>query len=427
MTTTLILMAGVGVLILLTAWIPLLLKDAPLSLPIICVAIGAAIFWTFDLPTLIPDDVDKRVLVEGVSTVVVIVALMGAGLKIDQRFGLWSWGLAWRLLLVAMPLTIFALFVLGYGLMGLSAAAALLLAAALAPTDPVLASDVEVGPPQSGEEDETRFALTAEAGLNDGLAFPFVMASVALALSGQGGDRDLLHWVAVDIVYRLVAGTVAGIGIGSLLGWLIFRIPKRANLSRTGDGFVALGVTFIAYALTELIYGYGFVAVFVAGLTLRAVERDHEYHTKLHDFIEQFERLLMMVFLVGFGGAIASAGLLASLTWPAVIFALFALFVVRPLSGWISLTGSGVSPDEKAAISFFGIRGIGSAYYLAFALGAAPFDQAGLLISTASLIVLVSIILHGVTVTPIMKLLDRRRDRMLQAPISSRSISSSSH
>ena len=122
---------------------------------------------------------------------------MGAGLKIDRRVGWRSWGLTWRLLAIAMPLTILLLSLLSHWLLGLGAAAAILLAASLAPTDPVLASDVQVGPPKSGEEDETRFALTSEAGLNDGLAFPFVMCALALAETGRSGEPWFLQWLSV--------------------------------------------------------------------------------------------------------------------------------------------------------------------------------------------------------------------------------------
>jgi NhaP-type Na+/H+ or K+/H+ antiporter len=139
------------------------------------------------------------------------------------------------------------------------------------------------------------------------------------------------------------------------------------------------------------------------------VERNHEYHEKLHDFTEQLERLFMMVLLVMFGGAIADGELFRALTLEAVVFAVLAIFLVRPLSGWVSLLGRDQRADEKAVISFFGIRGLGSAYYLAYALGHGRFEQPDLLWSTTGLIVLISIVLHGTTVTPVMRHLDRQR------------------
>ena len=173
-----------------------------------------------------------------------------------------------------MPLTIALLAVLGHALLGLGAAAAMLLGASLAPTDPVLASDVQVGPPGEGLEDEVRFTLTSEAGLNDGLAFPFVNLAIALALAGQTGEPWLVKWLTVDVLWKLAAGLVAGWIVGRVLGWLTFRLPNRAKLSRTGDGFVALGITCLAYGLTEMVHGYGFLAVFVAALAPASAERN---------------------------------------------------------------------------------------------------------------------------------------------------------
>lgn len=178
---------------------------------------------------------------------------------------------------------------------------------------------------------------------------------------------------------------------------------------------MALGITCLAYGLAEMAHGYGFLAVFVAALGLRSVERNHEYHEKLHDFVEQLERLLMMVLLVLFGGAIVDGGLFRALTPEAVMFAVAAIFLVRPVSGWLSLLGRHQSTNEKAVISFFGIRGLGSAYYLAYAIGHARFEQPDLLWSTTGLIVLISIVMHGTTVTPVMRHLDSQRQQRYEA------------
>ena len=149
---------------------------------------------------------------------VVIVALMGAGLKLDRPLGWHSWLITWRLIGVAMPITIAAIALLGWGWLGLDLASALLLGAALAPTDPVLASDVQVGPPKSGEEDEVRFALTSEAGLNDGLSFPFVYLAIAVSLSQVTGKFWFREWLLVDVVWKLAAGIGVGWLVGRLMG-----------------------------------------------------------------------------------------------------------------------------------------------------------------------------------------------------------------
>jgi NhaP-type Na+/H+ or K+/H+ antiporter len=177
---------GFGTLVLLTAWLPMVLREAPLSLPIACVAIGACAFGALGIS--VPRLATSLPVIERTTEFTIIIALMGAGLKIDRRFAWRSWVVTCRLLAIAMPLTILLLAGFSCWLLGLGAAAAILLAASLAPTDPVLASDVQVGRPKSGEEDETRFALTSEAGLNDGLAFPFVMCALALAEAGRTGE-----------------------------------------------------------------------------------------------------------------------------------------------------------------------------------------------------------------------------------------------
>lgn len=404
---------GFGVLVLLTAWLPMVLSEAPLSLPIVCVTLGAVIFAPQLNIAALPS-VDLTI-VERFTELVIIISLMGAALKIDRKVGWQSWMMTWRLLVVAMPITIFLLACLGQVILGVGVATALVLAAALAPTDPVLASDVQVGPPKSGEEDEARFALTSEAGLNDGLAFPFVMCAIALAQVSHTGEPWFLRWFGVDVIWRLAVGIGVGALLGHVLGWLVFRIPNRSELARTGDGFVALGITFAVYGIAEVVHGYGFVSVFVAGLALRAAERNHKYHQTLHDFSEQFERLLMMIALVLLGGAVTGGGILNSLTWSSIAYALLAVLIVRPIAGWVCLAGSACPSTERAVVSFFGIRGLGTIYYLVYALQRSNFDKIDVVWSSAVVAVLISIVLHGVTVTPVMRFIDRRRRRGITA------------
>ncbi len=399
---------GLGGLVLLTAWLPMALETVPLSLPIVCIGIGAGAAALPGFETFAPRPENHIDLVMRLTEFLVVISLMGAGLKLDRPLGFRSWRLTWRLLGVAMPLTILCLALAAHWMLGVSAAAALLLAAALAPTDPVLASDIQVGPPDSGEEDEIRFALTSEAGLNDGLAFPFVFAAIAMSAVGPDDMPWFGTWVAVDLIWRIAAGVAVGYGAGRALAWLLFRMPHRAKLSQSGDGFVALGITCVAYALAELAHGYGFIAVFVAALALRAAERHHAYQRKLHDFAEELERVMMMLLLVGFGAAITGGSLFGGLTWAGVGFSVLVLFVVRPLIAWLGLAGTGLPAAERGIISFYGIRGIGSMYYLTYALQAGTFAEPATLWSTLAFTVLLSIVLHGTTVTPVMRWLDQK-------------------
>ncbi len=399
-----------GAVVLLTVWLPMALRRLPLSLPICCVAIGVLLAWSPFTPLPAMNPLENIAWAEHLTEFVLIVALMGAGLKIDRPLGLLRWEATWRLLGIAMPLSIAAIAILGWTVLGLGVASSLLLGAALAPTDPVLASDIQVGPPQTGEEDSIRFSLTSEAGLNDGLSFPFVLAAIAIAGQGaSGGFGWLPHWFAFDVIWKLAAGVAMGWLVGRLLGYLTFRMPERGRIARTGDGLAALGFTCIAYGATELVHGYGFVAVFVSALTLRSVERKSEFHGELHDFGEQIERLLMMVLLVCFGSILAEGSLLSNADWRIAAVAVLVLAVVRPLAAWASLVGCRLPRAEKVIVSIFGIRGLGSIYYLAYASGKAKFDNVETVWATVFLIILLSVVMHGATVTPVMRWIDRRR------------------
>jgi NhaP-type Na+/H+ or K+/H+ antiporter len=399
--------------VLLVSWAPKGLSRFPISLAMICVGLGVAIF-SLDVLSFNPDPRTWDTLTERLTELVVIISLMGAGLKLDRPVSLKGWGPTWRLLAIAMPLTIAATVWLGVVGLGFSLAMALLLGAAMAPTDPVLASDVQTGPPKSGEENEVRFNLTAEAGLNDALAFPFVNLAILASLSGAAvwTGQGLAEWAAVDVGWKLVAGAAMGWAVGKAMGWLIFQAHNK-GISRHADGLVAIGATFIAYAATEVVHGYGFLAVFVCALTIRASEREDDFHEEMHDFAEQIERLLMMLLLVLFGGALAN-GLLDALTWTDALIGLAVLFIVRPVVGYLSLIGSPLPQRDRVMLAYLGIRGLGSVYYLAYGLNHGDFGDSERLWAITGFIIFVSIIVHGITATPLMALLERLGGRSLQ-------------
>jgi NhaP-type Na+/H+ or K+/H+ antiporter len=398
------------------ALLPRLIGHLPASPPMVFLALG---FVVFSLPLGFGavDPLERSDVTEYLTEIGVIVALMGAGLKIDRPLGWRSWSPTVRLLAITMPLTIVMTALLGWWAVGLAPATAALLGAVLAPTDPVLASDVQVGPPggDPDEEDELRFSLTSEAGLNDALAFPFTNAAIAMALAGSSPRGWLLEWLAIDVAYKLAIGMVGGILVGKLLAIVVFRTSEHLRLASRGEGFVSLAGTFLAYGLTEAAGGYGFLAVFVAAVVLRRSECDHEYHETLHGFAEQTEQLLMIVLVVLLGGAVAS-GILDPLTWEAAAVGLVVLFVVRPLTAWVAFARTGIPRGERAAISFFGIRGIGSLYYLAYALNNATFPNADRLWALVAFTVVVSIVVHGTTATVVTKRLDAQRSDELVPP-----------
>ena len=404
-----------GVVILGVALLPRVISDRAISLPILYVAFGAAVF-SLPLGFPAPDPFAFSRLTERLTELGVIVALTGAGLKLDRRPGWPEWQSTTRLLAVTMPLTIVAAAALGWGVVGFTIPTAVLLGAVVAPTDPVLAAEVQVEEPGEGTEDETapdregmgdevRFALTSEAGLNDSLAFPFTYLAVLLALVGVAPADWAGEWLLVFVAYKLGVGLLAGIVLGWILARLVFASQAQSSLAQSLTGIEALAGTLLVYGVTELINGYGFLAVFVAALILRDYERDHDYNHALHGVTEMTEYLLMVGVMVLFGGALVN-GLLDPLTPGVMLVGLALVFLVRPLAGLVGQVGFDRPLSERATIAAFGIRGLGSFYYLAYALNHAPFSGADTLWALVGFVVLVSVVVHGITVTPVIERLD---------------------
>lgn len=402
----------VGLVTLGAAVLPMALAGRILSVPMVFVLLGAGLFMLpLDLPTMDPIQYGSVTL--HVAEFVVIVSLMGAGLKLDRPYSWSAWTTTRRLLVVAMPLSIAAVAVLGWSVAGLAPAAALLLASALAPTDPVLASDVQVGPPggHHAGEDDVRFALTSEAGLNDGLAFPFTNLAVAMAAAGGTAELGWLGpWALEDVVIKLAVGTLLGWIGGRAIGALLFRVSSGDRVVSSTEGFVALATTLVVYGITELAHGYGFLAVFIAACVIRSSERTHDYHEVLHASTESIERLMSAALLIALGGAVVD-GILAPLTMGGIGVALAVVLVVRPVAGSLALLGTTTPVRERRAIAFFGIRGIGSVFYLAYALEKQPFGNVRELWAIVALVILLSVVVHGLAATPVMGWLDRQRAR----------------
>jgi len=384
------------------AWMPAITEKLQISYSVIYVILGIIIFSVMPgIPASSP--ILNNTISVHLTEIVVIISLMGTGLKIDERFNFRAWKIPFRLVTITMLLSIAGLALVARYYLNFDWPSAILLAAALAPTDPVLASDVQVGPPLEKEQNTVRFALTAEAGLNDGMAFPFTWLAILLL----NGDVDAGSWISWFLVYKIVAGAAMGFLIGRFIAFLLFDVPNKLNFLITRDGFVALSTTLLVYGLTELVQGYGFIAVFVAAVTIRNYQINHKYHLKLHSFIEEMERTLLAIVLILFGGALVN-GIMDHLTWKLALAGLFFLFVIRPATAFITLAGTGLHLKEKAAISFFGIRGMGSFFYLAFAISQTEGFQVYDLWALVSFIVLMSVIIHGFTASSIMTKLNEQ-------------------
>jgi NhaP-type Na+/H+ or K+/H+ antiporter len=359
---------------------------------------AATVIDVFDVRWI--DPFSDAVVIEHLAEFALIVALFGTGLKLERAFEARPAISVVRLLGIVMPLTIAAVTLFGTAVMGLSLGAAIILGAALAPTDPVLAGDVGVGPP--GEQDgyAPNVALTAEAGLNDGLAFPFVFLGVyGITHHGTGW---LGEWFAVDVLYGVAVGVLVGAALGYLIGASIVWLRDRELLAAALDGWMAVGAVLLVYGLAEIAGGYGFLAAFAAGLAFRRYEHGHELNRRVHDgaeVVEKFSELALILLLgslVTIGG-LSHAGVTGWLLVPVL------LLVIRPLATALAFAGSELPAADRAFIGWFGVRGIGSLYYVAVALGLGilPAGEAQTLFWTVAACIVVSIVVHGVTATPL--------------------------
>ena len=391
----LVIIAIIGVGILGMAWMPALTAKTRISYSIVYLLLGMLLYSIFDyLPA--PNPREYKGLTLHLTELVVIVSLMCTGLKIDQKFSFKTWIIPFRLVTITMMLCIAVVTVIGIYYFNMPLATALLLAAVLSPTDPVLATDVQVGDPNEKDRDNVKFSLTAEAGFNDGMAFPFVWLAILISMSVVEGGPFMVTWIWKHVIYQIFAGLACGYLLGKLLAYVLFTLSKKYESLVTRDGFVSIAATLIVYGFTEMVHGYGFIAVFIAALTLRAYEREHEYHNRLHAFSDQIERILVAIMLILFGGSLVR-GIMNSLTWPMAAFGIVFIFIIRPLAGLAGLIGTRLHIKEKLVISFFGIRGMGSIYYLAFAFSTTFFKNQDQLWAIIAFIILISIGIHGLT------------------------------
>ncbi len=419
------------VMVLSNTW----LRRLPLSTAMLYLAAGFGL-GPAGLAILSPNPLIHAAMLERVAEVAVLISLFSVGLKLGLPLSSTGWRLPARLAIVSMTITVALIAAIGVLLLDLSLGAAVLLGAIIAPTDPVLASDVQVL--EAGDRDRLRFSLTGEGGLNDGAAFPFVMLGLGLLglhELGSGGWR----WLAVDVIWAIGGGLLIGGTLGALIGRLVVYLRSRHQESVGLDEFIALGLIALAYGLAVLCQAYGFLAVFAAGLALQRVREqsgstaassmretglqtkqaqealatDAEYASahmmqQVQGFNEQLERIAEVAIVLIVGAMLSYTFVPENAGW----FVLLLLVVVRPLSVWLGLLGAPVSRDQRILISWFGIRGIGSIYYLMYAINhGLPATLAQEITGLALTAVAVSIVLHGVSVTPLMALYTRRMAR----------------
>jgi NhaP-type Na+/H+ or K+/H+ antiporter len=395
LSPTHILMAAMGAAIFVAYLLP---RIAPLwaaSSSAILMIFGLAMFsFIPGMPAALDPTVSPRIW-EITSEIAVIMVLFATGLRIDNVSSWRRWRPTVRLLLIAMPLTIAALALLGWALAGMTLAGAVLLGAVLSPTDPVLAGDVQVGPPLEGREHPVRFTLTAEAGLNDGLAFPFVYLGLILAAQSSDPSNWFLDWIMRDVLYRIAVGAAVGALVGWLLGLTLFSEWGSRAIANSGLGVLALGAVLLCYGIVELAEGYGFIGAFTAGLVCRRVRENHPFHKQLHAFSEAVEHALSAILLL-FLGSILPA-LWSVLDWRYTLIGFGLLLVIRPLVGWLALLGTGMTSGDRLIVGFFGVRGIGSIYYVGYATGHMEFINEDQLWALVAYTIFASAVIHGAT------------------------------
>jgi NhaP-type Na+/H+ or K+/H+ antiporter len=345
---------------------------------------------------------------------VVIVSVFSCGLKMNRPLTLKAWRSPIRLLGILMPLAILIMALIDRWFLGMGWGAAILLGAILAPTDPVLASEVQLA--HVDDRDELRFALTSEGGLNDALAFPFVYFGI-YALKDNNWSNWLKDWVLVDVVWAIAAGVVMGVIVAKSINWLDRRLQSQQPAEEILEDFLTVSTILLTYSLTELVNGYGFVAVFVAGLVLqnsyqRESHRDsdpsREKHLSQLEFIEQIEKLLEIVTILIVGSLLLVEPMVRYAGQSLLIAGLLFL-VIRPLGVWLSTLGSRLPTATLGLMSWFGIRGVGSLYYLTYAMGKGLKGETAEQIAWITLTTIVfSVIVHGISATPLMKWYQRK-------------------
>lgn len=355
-------------------------------------------------------------LLEIVTEVVVLISLFSAGVKMPTPFS----GLRWRtpilLATVSMSITVGLVAALAWGVFGFSIGAAVLLGAIVAPTDPVLATDVQTR--HAEDRDRLRFNLTCEAGMNDGSAFPFVMLGLGLLGLHELGDHGL-RWVLVDVVWATCAGVAIGVICGIMLGRASVHLQRRFDSPSLLVDFLALGLIGVVYGLSLWAHAWGFLAVFFAAVALRQTELkladgDSDQQTipakqRISEasliFKEHLERLSVLVLVLLVGGML----FINSWSWRATLLALFTFAIARPVSVAIGLMASRSTWRIKGLISWFGVRGIGSLFYLMYAIEHGLDEALAVeLIHFTLVIVTLSIVVHGTSVKPILDRLWRR-------------------
>jgi NhaP-type Na+/H+ or K+/H+ antiporter len=435
-----------GVLFLLIALSSAFIRNLPLTTSVIYLIIGLVISPIgFGLIKL--DLIEASVWVEHLTEIAVITSLFIGGLKLRLPPLNPAWFAAYALALPTMLFSIAGIALIGYYFFGLHPAVAVLLGSVLAPTDPVLASTISVE--NASDKDRMRYGLSGEAGFNDGMAFPFVIFALLWLENDSLGGGWIGGWALHRLVWAVPAGLILGYLLGKLVGQLTIRLRTRYRDKISPNDFLALALILLAYVGAEMIYAWGFLSVFAAGLGLRQTEisavkenplPEHEKNEKdsedesgndeiLHPPAESIVKVngeaeelenprvavgVVVSDILSFGNTmdrllefllvlIVGIALAVHWNWMAIPLALVFFIIIRPVFAMIFLWFTPTSFTQKALLAWFGIRGIGSLYYLAYALNHGLNEQTKTVVDLTISTIALSIIIHGLSSQPILK------------------------
>lgn len=463
----------VGLLLVTTATFDVVFRRLPISTAMIYLGLGVAV-GPIGLQLIVVDPMADAKLLEHLAEIAVITSLFAAGLKMRLPLRDRRWIPPLLLASVGMLLTVAAVAAVGFWGVGLSIGGAVLLGAVLAPTDPVLASEVQLT--NADDRDRLRLTITGEAGLNDGTAFPFVLLAIGL-FSTQLHDLGAgwWRWITIDLLWAVAGGLGVGFFAGLGIGRLVLSLRRRFHESLTADEMLTIGMIALVYGLALSLHTYGFLAVFAAAVAIRweeyrrnptqsadpasresgeksaaaggSGEQERANANDLHDpsepsrteegardehaareqekqiaparlahaqlrMTESAERLIEVTLVVLVGSLISHRTFThASVWW----FVPLLVLVIRPAIVFASTAGVRMIPAQRALAGWFGIRGIGTLYYLAYAFdaGVAGRDpaEADLLVDLALATITVSVVVHGISATPLMNWYAERRRR----------------
>jgi sodium/hydrogen antiporter len=410
-----------GTILITTMLIGTLVSRLPLSGAMVYLGLGV-LLGPYGIALIHLDPIEDVATLELLTEIALLISLFSAGLKLEVPLRDRRWVAPIRLAFLSMALTVAIVAVVGVQVIGLSVGAAIVLGGILAPTDPVLASAIQSSP--GAKHDQLRFSLAGEGALNDGTAFPVVLLGLGMMQLHDIG-RSGWRWWWIDLAWSTLGGALIGFVVGAVLGKLVVFLRTRHQSAVGMDEFLCLGIVAIAYGSAHMLLASGFLSVFFAGLALRST-RDfplagtepmgnaghkggespatHSHHASgamshaVLGFNEQLERIAELGIVLVIGALLSFDGL-ALLWW----FVPLLFLLARPVSVVLGLAGGDVPPHKQTLIAWLGIRGIGSVYYLVFALRhGVPADVAQVFIPLTLGVVAASILAHGMTVSPLM-------------------------